>query len=315
MRLMTPIVLIAGLAVLASGCGQQRAAPLRAEPRVTVVDPKTNTRRALPMEEYVRGVVAGEMGQLPAAGLAKGDWPPAAYEAQAILARSFAMERLSRGRGKEGAISTDVEEAQAYRPEGITPAIERAVAATRGKTLTHNNAYVRAWFHSYSGGRTATAGEGLGFSPEPPYIKSVELSDNPYPPPQFNRWQATYSLTEVAQHLKAEGGVDIGQLTQVQIAEKGPSGRITRVALTGANGARQVAGPEFRLALGPERMRSTLVDRFEVRGGQLMMSGRGFGHGVGLSQWDAYLFARQGWSAERILQHFFRDVQIRQVWR
>ncbi|HEX6971902.1 MAG TPA: SpoIID/LytB domain-containing protein [Limnochordia bacterium] len=306
--------MLALLGAGAAGCGWLQAGLFRSEPRVTVVDPQSGRRRTLPIEEYVKGVVAGEMGRLPAANGEEEPWPDAAYQAQAILARTFAMERLSRT--EDGTLSTDVEEAQAYRPEGIIPAIERAVEATRGRVLMHDGDYVRAWFHSYSGGITATAREGLGFDqPEPKYIQSVELGDNPYVPTKFKAWELRVPLAEVAAALREKAGVDVGRLAQIEVSEKGPSGRITELTLIGSSGRQTISGPAFRLALGADRMRSTLVDEIGVADGTLFMRGRGFGHGVGMSQWDAYRMAKEGWSAERILHRFFKDVEITRAWR
>src|SRR5690606_25717628 len=112
---------------------------------------ETGEKKDMPIEEYITGVVAGEM---------KPNWPLEAYAAQAILARSFTMEFISRGgtRAKHGTdISTDHEEAQAYNANNITPIIRRAVEMTRGEVMTYRDQYIRAWFHSYSGGHTTTA--------------------------------------------------------------------------------------------------------------------------------------------------------------
>src|SRR5690606_38604585 len=129
------------------------------EPNVTLVH-EDGRRERMPMEEYVKGVVAGEMGRLPARGeTEEQDWPEAAYAAQAILARSFAVRYLEESGGDE--IPAQHEAAQAYNPDNIIPAIERGVERTRGEVMVYNGEPVRAWFHSYSGGRTATAREGL----------------------------------------------------------------------------------------------------------------------------------------------------------
>ena len=95
-------------------------------------------KKQMDVEEYLAGVVAGEM---------KPGWPLNAYAAQAIVARTFTMEFLARGgTGKlHGTdISTDEKEAQAYNVASITPAIRRAVAMTRGQVLVYKNRYIKA---------------------------------------------------------------------------------------------------------------------------------------------------------------------------
>src|SRR5690554_6627257 len=78
------------------GRGQREEVPrLDGEPAVHLQRKESGGTEPLTMEEYIIGVVAGEMGQLPSALGEGADWPPAAYQAQAILARSFALSFLN----------------------------------------------------------------------------------------------------------------------------------------------------------------------------------------------------------------------------
>ena len=61
-------------------------------------------------------------------------------------------------------------------------------------------------------------------------------------------------------------------------------------------------------------MKSTLLDSVAVKDGKVVMEGRGFGHGVGLSQWGAYGMAEEGATAEEIVRHYFQDVEIVRLW-
>lgn len=61
-------------------------------------------------------------------------------------------------------------------------------------------------------------------------------------------------------------------------------------------------------------MKSTLLEKIELRDSQVVMQGRGFGHGVGLSQWGAYQMAQEGKTAQEIVRHYFRDVDIVRLW-
>jgi len=281
------------------------------EPTVRVEMDENGAVRELPMEEYIMGVVGGEMGRLPAEGGEEQDWPHEAYAAQAILARSFALSFLD-DEGRVN-ISTDVREAQAYRPENITPAIRRAVEATRGQVMVHRGEYVKAWFHSYSGGHTATAKEGLNYQEdEPGFVKAVKLPENRYVPEEHRSWTASFPLSEVSEAIVELA--DVGKVEDVRILERGPSGRATTLEVTGSRGTERVHAAELRIALGPERMKSTLLSRLEVQDGRLVMEGSGFGHGVGLSQWDAYAMAVEGKKAEEILKAFFNDIEIEKAW-
>ncbi len=171
----------------------------------------------MPLEQYVAAVVAGEM--FP-------DWPVEAYAAQAIFARSFTMDFVATGgmQEKYGAdVSTSIEETQAFNPpDAVTPAIQEAVALTRGgQVMTYDNRFVRAWFHAYSGGTTARAKEGLDYKEqEPPFTKSVTLPDNEFVPPDVQRWTAQYSTDEVESLLK-EAGVNVGDLSAITMHSGG----------------------------------------------------------------------------------------------
>lgn len=275
---------------------------LEKEPQVQVVGPGGDVKD-MGIETYVAGVVAGEM--LPG-------WPKEAYAAQALVARTFAIQYLESRDTRR--ISTDFEQAQAYQPDKVTDAIRQAVEETRGRVITYEGEPIRAWFHAYAGGQTASAREGLALDEEePPYIKSVTLEENTLVPQEYRHWTLTLSLDEVRQALAA-AGVSVGPIAAIS-AERGPTGRITRVLMTSDGGqVTPISGPEFRAALDPERMKSAKVSRFEVEGGRLYIEGTGYGHGVGLSQWDALVMAREGKSAEKIIQTFYEGVTIERRW-
>jgi stage II sporulation protein D len=278
-----------------------------------MVNAQTGEKKTMGVEEYVKGVVGGEMGQLPAESGGSTAWPENAYAAQAILARSFIMEYMDSNPGKD--TSTNVEETQAYKPENITPEIEAAVKKTRGEVMMQGAKYTKAWFHSYSGGITATAAEGLNYQGKENYTKSVKLPENEFVPAERKNWTVTIPLTEVTQALVAKG-VDVGAISDLKVTKRGPSGRITEITITGANGTKTIHGADFRLAVGAEKMLSTLVDEsgFAVNGSNLTAAGRGFGHGVGMSQWDAYKMAKENKSPEDIVMTFFKNVKIQKRW-
>lgn len=285
----------------------QKKPALRKEPQISLYVVDTQETKHLPVEEYIEGVVAGEM---------ESGWPEEAYAAQAILARSFVMNWLEAGKqSRYGTdLSTDVEEAQAYDPDAVDDAIRRAVKKTRGQVMTYDGEYVKGWFHSYSGGKTATVVEGLDYQGEnPPYARSVELPDNKYVPEGLKHWEVRFTLREVEQALE-KLGVSVGTVESIRISAKGPSGRATRLVFMGSNGKQEVSAPQFRIAIGPVQMRSTLLEEMRIEDGYLVVKGTGFGHGVGLSQWDAYMLAKEGASAEEIVRRFFQGVEITRVW-
>lgn len=228
------------------------------------------------------------------------------------------MDFIAAGGVKEkyGAdVSTDIEETQAFNEGAVTDDIRRAVEMTRGQVMVYDNRYVRAWFHAYSGGITAQAKEGLDYQEEePPFTKSVKLPDNEYVPEDVKAWEAVYEADELREML-AKQGIDVGEISNITILERGPTERVTKIQIEGAQGTEIVSGPQFRLAVDSTRMKSTLVDEFQFSNGQLRITGTGYGHGVGLSQWDAFKMAKEGKTPEEIVKTFFAEgVEIRKIY-
>ena len=77
---------------------------------------------------------------------------------------------------------------------------------------------------------------------------------------------------------------------------------------------KEVSAPAFRIAIGSTKMRSCLLESLRVEDGQVKMRGRGYGHGVGMSQWGAYAMAKAGKTAQEIVMHYFRGVTIDRAW-
>ncbi len=281
---------------------------LEREPQISVYDNKTGAIFHLPMEEYIAGVVAGEMYP---------NWPREAYAAQVIFARSFTFAHMEEGGMKERYgtdVSTDITETQSYNEDAITKELRAAVESTRGMVMVYDNDYVKAWFHAYSGGVTASAKEGLDYQgDEPPYIRVVRLPENEYAPLDVTDWQASYSEADLRARL-AMSGVDVGKIQDIQITERGETERITRLEIRGEKKTKEITGPAFRLAVDSTIMRSTLVSEFLFDGESLVIRGKGYGHGVGLSQWDAYKLAREGKDAKSIVLTFFPLVRLTKLY-
>ena len=291
------------------GVSRGRRAALAKEPTIRVYLSDQKRVQAMPMEEYVAAVVAGEM---------KNYWPKEALAAQAIVARTFALKTLEEKRGK-GPMGSDIQagfkQAQEFKPENINDAIRSAVRETRGKVLTYRGKLIDAWFHSNAGGITALAKEGLNFrGPEPPYTVVKKSPDmTPDVPVQDRVWSATFSTAEIEAALN-EIGIPVRGITGMSIARRGPSGRAQTITIRHSGGDVTIGGNDLRVALDPMRMRSNLITSLEVRDGQVRMSGKGFGHGVGMSQWGAHNMAKAGRRHEEICTYYFKDVRVEKRW-
>jgi stage II sporulation protein D len=269
------------------GPAPPRAAPERPAPVVPLLESRTGRRLEIPIEDYVLGVVAAEMG----AG-----FPHQALAAQAMAARTYTLHRVA-----EGVVPTDdIRSFQAYRPERVTDQIRAAVGPTRGAVIVYAGAPIDAVYHACAGGRTAGAAEGL-LGAEQPYLQPVV---DP-PCPRDETWTERFSAAEVG----SAAGLP-GPARAVTIAQWGATGRAITMLVDG----RAVNAVALRAYLGGMRMRSTYLSDVRVAQGQVVMTGRGFGHGVGLSQLGASALAANGFTAEQIVQHYYHGVQIEHRW-
>lgn len=299
------------LVTMVVGCarmGPQRkpqGAP-QEEPTISLYRHETGATENIKMEEYVAGVVAAEM---------EPTWPENALAAQAIKARTFTMENIEAGRMQDlrgTDASTDIEEFQAYDPARINDRIRKAVSKTRGQVVTYQGEYVKAWFSACDGGISAAAEEGLGYTGEPlPYLR-VGARDNclEITVPENRGWEVSVPLSRVRESARSITGQDPGVITSVEIGQTGPSGRVERFSINGV----EVSGAALRLALGSTEVRSMLLSDVSIQGDNLLLRGRGFGHGVGMCQWGANKLAQEGKSPEDIIRFYFKSVEIPKLW-
>ena len=173
------LVAIASVVLLISWSSDDRniVRELEEEPTLTVYVNETGEIKEMKLEEYLAGVVAGEM--FP-------DWPVEAYAAQAIFARSFTMDFVSQGgvKDKYGAdVSTSIEETQAYNPQAVTEEIRRGCGDDQGGGHDLWQSLCAGLVPRLLRGITARAKEGLDYQEEePPFTKSVRLPDNEHVP-------------------------------------------------------------------------------------------------------------------------------------
>ena len=185
------------------------------------------------VEGYLYGVVPAEM---PSA------WPAEALRSQAVVARSYAL--TSRRPAELFDVYADTR-SQVYR--GVTAETARttdAVRATGGVVVTFGTAVARTFFHSSSGGRTAAVEEVFG-GPPVPYLRSVEDPYDRLSP--HHDWAVTLTDEETERRLRT---VLLGDLVDVDVVARTPSGRAGTVRVTGTLGVRELPGTTVRTLLG-----------------------------------------------------------------
>ncbi|HUL20435.1 MAG TPA: SpoIID/LytB domain-containing protein [Thermodesulfobacteriota bacterium] len=130
----------------------------------------------------------------------------------------------------------------------------------------------------------------------------------------FFRWRVEYSRTELEQILLEKSGFDFGTLQEILPLRRGPSGRISRLRIVGSKRS-MVVGKELEIRrwLSRSHLYSSAFI-VKVEGERFIFQGAGWGHGVGLCQIGAAVMAAQGFSAEKILKHYFQGIEIKKIY-
>lgn len=273
------------------------------EPTISLYRTASGATQNLKLEEYLKGVVAAEIGP---------KFPMEALKAQAIVARTMTLALLEYENGTRGKHNTDASdnhtEFQAYDEKAITDNISKAVDETRGQVLTYNGKFTYALFHSASKDKTASIEEGFPrLKDKAPYLVPVDTNGLKNAPAKYTNWTVKVPVWEVQKIM----GSKAGDLSDIKISKRGPSGR----ALSISAGQASIAGVTLREEIGFDRLYSTQLDSIQKQGDQIVFKGSGWGHGVGMEQWGAYTMAKEGKTARQIVEHYFPRMQWTQLYQ
>jgi stage II sporulation protein D len=190
------------------------------------------------------------------------------------------------------------------------------VQATHGDVILYQGEVIKAYFSSNSGGRTCTVRECLDLDMDPGYLREVDDHPNVRHAPG-GTWGSKANLTpsSIREVLVSLGINPPSAVTDLQELEQGPSGRTWRLRVNLANKAKidldRTQTRKIMHLFGP--IRSFLYYLQPPVGGHQPIIGYGYGHAVGMSQWGAQLYAQDGWSAQKILQHYYYGVTIKDL--
>lgn len=189
--------------------------------------------RKVPIEAYVRGVVAAEMSP---------QWPLAALEAQAVASRTYALTAHA-GEGRFDVYADT--RSQVYRGRAAeTPASNRAVAATAGQIVTYAGKPAITYFFASSGGRTESVQNAFpGTAPEP-WLQGVP---DPFDTGPLHVWSTSLSFAAAARDLS---GLVRGGLRGVEVLRRGASPRILTANILGTKGRTPISGDELAARFG-----------------------------------------------------------------
>ena len=254
------------------------------------------------VEDYLYGVIPKEMPP---------NWSAEALQAQSVAARTFALKNRKR-HSAEGFDLCNTSHCQVY--EGMaaeTRTTTDAVNHTRGEVLCYNGSIIDALFHTDSGGMTEFSEHVWGSSV--PYLCAV-----PDLQTQTQPWTRAIPMGEFMQKVE-QNGTMLGTLKEIHLSplivgkgsgDRSPSGRVRSAELIGTKGRIVLSGNDLRTFFS---LPSTL---FDIRAGitDVVFSGYGSGHGLGLSQWGAKALADKGSSYKDILFHYYTGVTLEKLY-
>lgn len=251
------------------------------------------TIQEMTLEEYIVGVVGAEM---PAA------FNPEALKAQSLLARTYALKKIQAGQ-----ILTDNESTQAFKDinqlktlwgsafDTYYNKIVNAVSSTKGQYITYNGKYIEAVYHSTSNGKTENAVDIWGNAY--PYLVSVDS--------HWDLSAPSYSKTKDMDIAVVSSliGIDINLDTTTQVIERTEGDNIKTFQINNNT----YDGVYLRNLLG---LRSTDFD-MSIKDNIVTFTTRGYGHGVGMSQYGANGMAKEGYTYQEIINHYYPGVIVR----
>ena len=311
-------------------------------------DGKLTAINVLPLEEYLTGVVPGEMSP---------GFPPEALRAQAIAARTFFLYNFGRVHQNDPFdVCADVH-CQAYiGDKNITDKVTDAVWSTRGLVLQYGDELCTTPFSAVCGGHTehstnvwsggsfdylrgafdrqdrGRVQEKFDLSNEenvrkwiesrPDVFCNIEKSGSPayaaYAQKYF-RWEERFTRHDLEQQIRRASGRSFGSLVDLQPVSRGVSGRLIELRIVGTDSSFTI-GKELtiRKTLSPRTLYSACIVFDKIGAGELpeafVIKGAGWGHGVGMCQIGAAMMAERGKSAEIILKHYYPGVEIKELY-
>lgn len=262
---------------------------------IRLLNESDNSITEINLEDYIIGVVAAEM---PAS------FEMEALKAQAIAARTFAMyKKNTRNLNYDLIIGT---KDQAYKDNKTLLAqwnvnffsnylkIREAVETTKNQVLTYNNEIINAFYFSMSNGYTENCE--LVFSQALPYLNSVSSEWD-------NESLNNYSFTKTISKQEFCSSLEIScEIIEIKDVTRSDSNRVLSITIN----EKTFKGTEVRTKLG---LRSTDFT-IEIIDDTVNITTKGYGHGVGMSQYGANGMAKAGYTYEQILKHYYQNTEI-----
>ena len=250
------------------------------------------------LEEYVKGVVPAEVNS---------SWHPEMLKAQAVAARTYALYQQMLSASREYDVVSTVQD-QVYKGKtGVDAAVSRALDETRGLVVTYQNAPIYAAFSSTAAGLTEDAMN--VWSKDYPYLKGVECPFDLESP--YYHWKASFRLDKL-EHTLRQQGFAVGAISSIEPLSFSRGGRVAKLRVVHSEGELILRGEDLRKAVGYSIVPSTQFT-IDALGQDIVLSGYGAGHAVGMCQWGAKELAELGYSFSTILAYYYPGTELQDM--
>ncbi len=283
---------------------------------------KVDAINAVDVEDYLRGVVPYEIGKLDSSRVE-------ALKAQAVAARTYAYKHFNSREALGFDVYADVKD-QVYKGlEGATTLTDGAIKATAGVVMTYGGEFIIAYYHSTCGGKTETLA--TWNKPNLPYLQSSpDLRPDGSPwcsESSYMKWERRFGDKEIVDLFKKNAseskakfseakGSEFKKVKSITVKDNLAGGRILTLRVQTDKGHFDVLTDKTRWLFkkGGNILPSSLF-KVTHEGKEWVLTGSGFGHGVGMCQMGVRARAQAGQSFQEILNHYYPGITLEQYSR
>jgi stage II sporulation protein D len=272
------------------------------------------------VEEYLRGVVALEIGKC-------GSEEIEAVKAQAVAARTYTYRRMQEKKGEPFDLLPDVSDQVYGGVNAEHPVCDRAIDDTRGVILAYGGDICMAYYHSTCGGHTANV-EDVWEKSSAPYLRGVSDTDDGGRAycaisPMYS-WEERWTPRQLGGICSKYGSKASppqwpdGAIRGIVVRQRFNCGRVKSCEIRTEHATHECGRDRIRFILRRNRqdfpiLRSSNFEIIRVDGSEIVIRGKGYGHGVGMCQMGAIGRARKGQSFEKILKNYYSGAELKHV--
>ena len=248
----------------------------------------------LNIESYLQGVLPKEINY---------KWPMSTLKAQAVAARTFVYKKIQENHKDIFHLDSSYLSQVYGGVNAERNRTNRAIKKTKNIVLTYNNKIIYSFYHSSSGGYTASSSEVWKNGSNLNYLKAKNDPFSRNTP--YDKWSFKISKDRFERIL------NLKRIENIKLSYT-KSKRVKYIEIKARKKKIKMTGNDLRLKVGSRKVKSTMF-RLKSRNGYFIFSGKGWGHGVGMSQWGAYYMGKNGYSYKQILKFYYNNIKLSEV--